>query len=214
LVNYTGHVEEDNRRWDAAEWLLSVDGAVTRPDFDRPLPRYDAGRDPRVMAIHSALVDFIMKLNHATAEETSGDRHNELDDPRREVLDSADWLRSFAASKASPARRAGCRRRPYTRNMDAHGRLAIGFALASNVCLWGALGVLGSHARSWSKALTALCWFSVAGAIVFGVVGIVLALSSSLPPDQRRVWALMSLPGILAPVWLLIAYAGLGSQMR
>ena len=96
--------------------------------------------------------------------------------------------------------------------MDAHSRCAIGFVLASNVCLWGALGVVGSHARFWSLALTAFVWFCFAGTIVFGVVGIALTLSSSLPRDQRRVGALLSLPGILTPVWLLIAYAGLGSQ--
>jgi hypothetical protein len=98
------------------------------------------------------------------------------------------------------------------RNMDAHGRFAVGFVVASNVCLWGVLGVVSSHARFWSAALTALVWFCNVGAVLFGIVGIALTLSSSLPRDQKRVWTLLSLPGMLTPIWLLVAAAGLGSQ--
>jgi len=99
--------------------------------------------------------------------------------------------------------------------MDAPARSAIGSVVVSLTCCGFVLMVLEVRGSSdWSRALAVVFYSALAGAFFAGITGLVLAMSSSLPRDTKRVLAVLSLVGITCPVWLLIAIVSLVSQMR
>jgi hypothetical protein len=79
VLRDTPTVAADNPRWLAAEFVLSLDQRVNGSST------YDAGDDPQVLAIHTALIDFITTLDDATLEAKTGQRFTDTNDPARDV---------------------------------------------------------------------------------------------------------------------------------
>ena len=99
--------------------------------------------------------------------------------------------------------------------MDDFGRTAIGFIGTSLVCWVFVFIAISAGAGDGSNRLVHVLGFlALLGAFVGGLVGLVLTLASSLPRDRKRQMVVMSLPGILCPVWLVIAVFELASQMN
>jgi hypothetical protein len=77
----------------------------------------------------------------------------------------------------------------------------------------------GSCSSWWAQAGDVPAWLGVVGlsaavlSFATGVGGLLLALSSSLPRSQKRTIIFLCLPGILTPIWLLIAIMSLASHL-
>jgi hypothetical protein len=84
LLRDTYTVAPDDPRWRAAEFILALD----QRRLDETVV-HDAGDNPQVVAIHSALIGFITKLDDATLEAATGLRLTDVDDPAREVRTAA-----------------------------------------------------------------------------------------------------------------------------
>jgi hypothetical protein len=104
--------------------------------------------------------------------------------------------------------------RTYTRSVvDYVGRSATACVGVSVACWAGVFITLGERGISdWSRALVVLFYTALALAFVTGILGMVLTLCSSLPKDKKRLLAALSLPGILCPVWILLAVISLASE--
>jgi len=99
--------------------------------------------------------------------------------------------------------------------MDDFGRSAIGFIGVSLACCTINLVTISLRGgNDWSHALVALFYGALICAFITGLLGMILTFCSALPGERKRTLALLSLPGILCPVWLLIAIMSLASEMR
>jgi hypothetical protein len=88
LLRDTPTVAAEDPRWRAAEFILALD----QRRVDRETVAYDAGDNPQVLAIHTALIDFITKLDDAALEAATGQRFTDTDDPARDVRIAATSL--------------------------------------------------------------------------------------------------------------------------
>jgi len=77
LLRDTPTVAADDPRWRAAEFVLALDQRRVNGTV-----AHDAGDNPQVLAIHSALIDFISKLDDATLEAATSQRFTDTDDVR------------------------------------------------------------------------------------------------------------------------------------